>query len=64
MTAVGANALVIVDPAFLEGVADDHLVEIISAGFTPPNDMPAFREILSSQEISDLLAWLRTFEPK
>ena len=64
MTAVGANALVIVDPAFLEGVTDDHLVEIISAGFPLPNDMPAFREILSSQEISDLLAWLRTFEPK
>jgi mono/diheme cytochrome c family protein len=62
-TAVGPNAIVIVDPAFLAGVVDAQLVEVISAGFPPPNDMPAFREILSSQEISDLLSWLRSFDP-
>lgn len=61
MTAVGPNALIIVNSDYLASVTDDHLVEVISAGFPPPNDMPAFREILSSQEISDLLAWLRSF---
>ncbi len=59
---VGPNSIVVVDPEYLSGVSDDHLVEAISAGFPPPNEMPAFREILSSQEISDLLAWLRSFE--
>jgi menaquinol-cytochrome c reductase cytochrome b/c subunit len=61
-TALGPEALVIVEPLYLAGVTDEHLVEVISAGFPPPNDMPAFREILSSQEISDLLAWLRSFD--
>lgn len=62
-TVVGRNALVIVDPAYLAGVTEEHLVEVISAGFPPPDEMPEFREILSSQEMSDLLAWLQTFAP-
>lgn len=61
-TAVGPNALVLVSVAYLTAATDEHLVEIISSGFPPPDDMPAFREILSSQEISDLLAWLRAFQ--
>lgn len=62
-TPSGSRGLVIIDPAYLASVNDDHLIEVISTGFPKPNDMPAFREILSSQEISDLLAWLRSFQP-
>lgn len=62
-TQVGLNNIVIVDPQYLASVSDEHLIEAISAGYPPPDDMPAFREILSSQEISDLLAWNRSFEP-
>lgn len=58
MTPVGPEGIIIVDSAFLSATSEDQLVETISAGFPAPDDMPAFREILSSQEISDVLAWL------
>lgn len=63
-TAVGSDALIIVAPSYLSQATDEHLVEVISSGFPEPDDMPTFRELLSSQEISDLLAWLRSFEPQ
>jgi mono/diheme cytochrome c family protein len=61
---VGPQRIVIVDPAFLASKDDAQLVDIISQGFPRPDNMPAFREILSSQEMSDVLAWLRSFEPR
>ena len=60
-TAVGPNGIFIVDPEYLAVTSDEHLIEAISAGYPAPYNMPAFREILSSQEISDLLAWNRSF---
>lgn len=62
-TLVGPNSIFIVDPAYLAEASDEHLIEAISAGYPAPYNMPAFREILSSQEISDLLAWNRSFAP-
>ena len=58
---VGSENIVIVDPAFQASMTDAQLIDAISQGFPKPDDMPAFREILSSQEMSDVLAWLRTF---
>lgn len=63
MTAVGPDSVIIVAPDYLAATSEDNLVEAISAGFPPPDEMPAFREVLSSQEISDVLAWLRGFMP-
>ena len=61
---VGPEHIVIVDPAFEASMTDAQLIDAISQGFPKPDDMPAFREILSSQEMSDVLAWLRTFRVK
>ena len=61
---VGPEHIVIVDPAFQASKTDAQLIDAISQGFPKPDDMPAFREILSSQEMSDVLAWLRTFRGK
>ncbi len=61
---VGSEHIVIVDPAFQASMTDAELIDAISQGFPKPDDMPAFREILSSQEMSDVLAWLRSFRVK
>jgi quinol---cytochrome c reductase cytochrome c subunit, bacillus type len=58
--AMGPDKIVIVEPAFLASKTDAQLIDVISTGFPKPDDMPAFREILSAQEMSDLLAWLRS----
>lgn len=62
--AVGPNQIIIVAPAFLVTKQDADLVNTIYQGFPKPNKMPAFRTILKSQDISDLLAWMRTFQKK
>ena len=61
---VGPEGVVVVDPTFQASMTDAQLIDAISQGFPKPDDMPAFREILSSQEMSDVLAWLRTFRQK
>ncbi len=63
-TQKGPKNTVIVAPAFQASMTDAQLIDAISQGFPKPDDMPAFREILSSQDMSDVLAWLRTFRPK
>ena len=60
----GPEHIVIVDPVFQGSMTDAELIDAISQGFPKPDDMTAFREILSSQEMSDVLAWLRTFRAK
>jgi mono/diheme cytochrome c family protein len=60
---LGEKDIVIVDVAYLEGTTDEIMVEAIQTGFPNPNKMPAFRTILDSQEISDVLAWMRQFNP-
>ncbi len=64
MKAVGPNQIIIVAPAFLVTKQDTELVDTIYNGFPKPNKMPAFRTVFSSQDISDLLAWLRTYQHK
>jgi quinol---cytochrome c reductase cytochrome c subunit, bacillus type len=61
---VGPDHIITVDPAFQASMTDAQLIDAISQGFPKPDEMPAFREILSSQEMSDVLAWLRTFRAK
>ncbi len=62
--AVGKQQTVIADPKFLASMTDAQLVEVLGKGFPKPDNMPAFREILSAQDMSDLLAWLRSSQPK
>ena len=56
---IGPQKVIIVDPAFLKSKSDADLVDILNKGFPKPDDMPAFKDILATQDMSDLLAWLR-----
>lgn len=62
--AVGKDQVVITDLKFLASMTDTQLTDVISKGFPKPDNMPAFREILSAQDMSDLLAWLRANQNK
>ncbi len=57
---VGTDKVVIIDPKFLSVTDDAKIISAIQQGFKAPNKMPSFAGILSAQDISDLIAWLRS----
>jgi mono/diheme cytochrome c family protein len=56
----GHKRTVIVDPKYLASKTDDELASIIRKGFRPPYYMKAYRKTISQQQMSDLLAWMRS----
>ena len=64
MNPTGHKRTVIVDPAYLATKTDAELVSIIRKGFNPPYYMKSYRRGVSSQQMSDLLAWLRSHKKR
>jgi len=60
---VGANRTVIVNPAWLAKESDTQLANIIYQGFTKPY-MRSYRGVIAPNQMNDLLAWLRSHQPK